>query len=85
MSMAHNNFQSVTCYLPSMAFNGYTLFAPVGGSGVWLMDMKGQFVHHWEVDPEPGGTGFFFQMGICCMEEVLWIPPFLRQDPWAEN
>jgi hypothetical protein len=81
MSISHNNFQSVTCYLPSKAFNGYTLFAPMGGSGVWLMDMKGQFVHHWEVDPEPGGHGVLLSDGNLLYGGSLVDPPIPSTGP----
>lgn len=35
-------------YVPSKAYNGYTLFTGMGGCGTWLIDMDGRFVHHWE-------------------------------------
>ncbi len=53
MILSHMNLQSVRHYVPSKAYNGYTLFAPMGGSGVWLIDMNGRFVHHWQMDYEP--------------------------------
>ncbi len=55
--MARNQFPFVTYYNPQKAYDGYTLFAPKGGSEVWLIDMEGRFVHHWEMDLNPGEYG----------------------------
>jgi hypothetical protein len=41
--------QSVTIYDPIKAFDGYTLFAPHASTDIWLIDMKGQPVHHWKM------------------------------------
>lgn len=38
----------------SRAYHGYTLFAPMGGSNVWLMDMQGWFVRQWQMPHTPG-------------------------------
>jgi hypothetical protein len=37
---------------PSKAFPGYTLFATMGTKNVWLVDIKGRFVHRWQL-PHP--------------------------------
>ncbi len=50
-------------YVPSKAYNGYTLFAPKQGPGVWLIDMRGNFVHHWEVEHDPGEHGVLLPNG----------------------
>jgi len=39
----------VTYYVPERAYNGYTLFTPMGGSVAWLIDMQGRPVHCWEM------------------------------------
>jgi len=39
----------VTYYVPDRAYNGYTLFTPMGGSTAWLIDMQGRPVHCWEM------------------------------------
>jgi len=41
--------QLVTIYDSSKAYNGYTMFAPHASTDVWLIDMKGRVVHHWEL------------------------------------
>ena len=39
--------QDVKIYDSSKAYNSYTLFATMWGNDVWLIDMRGQVVHHW--------------------------------------
>ena len=38
----------VPYYVPGKAYNGYTLFTPMGSSVVWLVDMQGHPVHCWQ-------------------------------------
>ena len=38
----------------SKAYIGYTLFAPIGGTDVWLVDMNGEAVHRWKMRYRPG-------------------------------
>jgi len=57
MNVARKSLQSMTYYAPSRAYKGYTLFAPMGDCGAWLIDMQGQFVHHWEMPLTPGAYG----------------------------
>ncbi len=45
---------SVTKYEHSKAYAGYTLFAPLGGTDVWLIDMLGTIVHSWKMPYKPG-------------------------------
>jgi len=40
---------SLTHYDPVQTFGGFTLISPWGTDDVWLIDMKGRFVHHWEM------------------------------------
>lgn len=44
---------SLHYYAPSQVYDGYTLFAPMGECGAWLIDMHGRVVHHWETDYPP--------------------------------
>lgn len=46
------NLQHVTRHNPSKAFQGYTLFGPMGSNEVFLVDMEGRFVHRWRA-PHP--------------------------------
>jgi len=50
-------------YVPSKAYNGYTLFAPLSGGGAWLVDMQGRFVHHWELKLLPAAHGVLLPNG----------------------
>lgn len=59
--------RNVKIYDPSKAYNGYTLFATVGGNDVWLVDMKGQIVHHWLMKHEPAAHGKLLPNG-----NLLW-------------
>ncbi|GAJ01593.1 unnamed protein product [marine sediment metagenome] len=62
--MNSTSSQLVSCYVPSKAYNGYTLFAAISGGGVWLVDMQGRFVHHWETAHPPGHHGVLLPNGI---------------------
>ena len=50
-------------HVPTRTYNGYTLFAPKQGPGVWLLDMEGNFVHHWPVEHETGEHGVLLPNG----------------------
>ena len=46
------------------AFNGFTLFAPLGGSGtVYLIDLNGKVVHTWQMPYPPGMYGYLTDSG----------------------
>lgn len=54
----------LTAYDPKKAYNGYTLFAPLGGDGVvYLIDMKGKVVHKWKLPYAPGLYGYLLENG----------------------
>lgn len=40
---------SVTHYELARTYSGFTLISPFGTDDAWLIDMKGRFVHHWEM------------------------------------
>ena len=50
-------------YKPEKAFQGYTLFAPMETTSVYLMDMRGQIVHRWEMEYRPGDYGYLLENG----------------------
>ncbi len=56
MKLKRSFEESVTVHDPSKAYPGYTLFAPHYTKDVWLIDMKGRLVEHWEMDSHLGGT-----------------------------
>ena len=45
MSVVRRNIHGVTHYEKGRAFEGYTLFAPMYGRNVWLIDNMGRVVH----------------------------------------
>ena len=57
MSAGLRSTHGVTHYEPARASNGYTLFAPMYGRNVWLIDMWGAIVHRWQVENLPGNYG----------------------------
>ena len=57
MSAGLRNARGVTHYEPGRTHNGYTLFAPMYGRNVWLIDMWGTIVHRWPTENLPGNYG----------------------------
>ena len=57
MSAGMRSVHGVTHYEPDRAAGGYTLFAPMYGRNVWLIDMWGTIVHRWQVENLPGNYG----------------------------
>jgi hypothetical protein len=54
----------LTAYDPTLAYDGYTLFAPMFGDGtVYLIDMQGQTVHTWKLPHLPGNYGYLLDNG----------------------
>jgi hypothetical protein len=46
------------------AFPGYTLFAPITGSGqIYLIDLQGNVVHQWDLPYPPGCYGYLLPNG----------------------
>ena len=42
---------SLTYHDPKKAYPGYTMISPLFGHSIWLVDMEGRFVHHWNTEP----------------------------------
>ena len=63
MSAGLRSHHGVTHYEPARAANGYTLFAPMYGRNVWLIDMWGTIVHRWQVENLPGNYGQLLPIG----------------------
>ncbi|MBN2073834.1 MAG: aryl-sulfate sulfotransferase [Actinobacteria bacterium] len=58
--MTSTNRQNVTGITISSVWKtyfGFTLFAPLGGNDVYLIDMKGEVVHKWKVPQKPACYG----------------------------
>ncbi len=59
--------QDLKVYDPSKAFEGYTLFAPMSTNDAWLINMKGEIVHHWTTPFPPAQHGRLLPTG-----NLLW-------------
>jgi Arylsulfotransferase (ASST) len=57
----------LTVYHPDKADHGYTLFAPMTGTGACLIDMQGRIVHHWALPYRPGAYGYLLDNGHLLM------------------
>ena len=53
----------LTVYKPEKAFDGYTLFSPLSQKQVYLVDMKGNMVHRWDVPYLPANYGHLLENG----------------------
>ena len=45
------------------AYRGYTLFAPMQGKWVYLIDLLGRVVHRWDLGYRPGDYGYLLPNG----------------------
>ena len=54
MSYARTSLKGVMFYDSVKAYNGVTLFTPMEGRDVWLIDMMGRLVNHWRTPYQPG-------------------------------
>ena len=48
---------------PERAHQGYTLFAPLTGETVYLLDMDGAVVHRWDMPYRPASYGYLLEDG----------------------
>ena len=53
----------LTRYQPEKCYPGYTLFAPMEGTSVYLIDMRGNIVHRWQMPYRPGDYGYLLENG----------------------
>ena len=45
------------------AYGGYTLFAPIGSTTTYLIDMEGRIVNQWESEYRPGHSAYLLENG----------------------
>src|SRR5262244_4034448 len=64
-TMAHT--LGLTVYQPDKTDHGYTLFAPMTGTGAYLIDMQGRVMHHWSLPHRPGAYGYLLDNGHLLM------------------
>jgi hypothetical protein len=53
----------LTHYDPKRACHGYTLFSPMEGTATYLIDMRGNVVHRWQLEYRPGDYGYLLENG----------------------
>ena len=53
----------LTIYKPDKAFHGYTLFAPMTGTSAYLIEMRGNIVHRWQLPYRPADYGYLLDNG----------------------
>jgi len=75
MSVARKAMKGLTLNVPSLTYKGYTLFTFMGECGVWLIDMKGIFVHNWETPYRPGNYGKLLENGNLLYAAKQFEPP----------
>lgn len=63
MNISMNLEESITKYDQSKTYIGYTLFAPIGGTDVWLIDMGGRVVWGWKMLYRPGCDAMLLPSG----------------------
>jgi hypothetical protein len=63
MSFARTHIKGLVFSDSRMAYRGLTLFTPVHGKGVWLIDMMGKQVNQWQMEYEPGCYGELLPSG----------------------
>lgn len=55
MSYARTEIKGIIFSNSYQAYNGFTLVCPQEGNGIWLIDMKGNLVNHWNINNKPAG------------------------------
>ena len=53
----------LTEYKPDKTYHGYTLFTPMLGTDVYLIDMRGNVVHRWAMPYRPAAYGYLLEDG----------------------
>ena len=57
MGIAYTSIKGIVFCDSTKVYNGVTLFTPMDGTGVWLIDMLGRVAHHWDMGYKPGCYG----------------------------
>lgn len=64
------------------AWPGLTLFAPLGGRDVFLIDLRGNVVHSWKVPYQPGMYGYVTEHGTLFYNGQIPNATFLGKQPY---
>ena len=74
--MLHNKLGLIS-YNINKAFSGYTIFSPLGQLSTFLINMKGDVVHEWELPSMPGNYAYLFYLTAIC-----WQHRKPKRDRW---
>ena len=70
-------------YDPSRTSPGFTLFAPMSGSGlVYLIDIQGNIVHTWKMPYRPGLYGYLTENGTLFYNGKIPNDTFIGKTPF---
>jgi outer membrane protein assembly factor BamB len=61
---------------------GLTLFAPAGGSDVYLVDLRGNVVHTWKTPYRPGLYGYLTERGTLFFNGQIPNDTFIGKSPF---
>lgn len=65
----------VRLYKPEKACEGYTLISPFKSKNVWLMDMRGNYVHRWVIPTSPRNHSVLLPNGHLLYATWAPLPP----------
>ena len=63
MGVANTSIKGLTFCNMIEAFPGVTIFVPADDTNIWMIDMLGEYVRHWEMGYKPSGTGELMPKG----------------------
>jgi hypothetical protein len=63
---------------------GFTLFAPMGGAKVYLIDLNGKVIHTWQLPYAPGNYGYLTDRGTLFYngKTAEHSERFISRQPW---
>ena len=67
---------------PQRASPGFTLFAPLAGTMVYLVDLRGEVHHTWKMPYPPGFYGYLTDKGTLLYSATIPNGTFLGKIPW---
>lgn len=76
-SKARTSLTGTTFYSPAESHAGLTLYAPVSGKEVCLVDMKGKIIHKWQLPGNPAGQPELLANGhllVSCKTDRCALP-----------
>lgn len=78
MDLMKRILKGITLNMTSKAYNGFTLFTPLGSKIVRLIDMRGRTVHKWNMPYSPGLYGELLPNGNLLYSGYIENGPLTR-------